>query len=111
MSSSEAPLAWKEACWPDSLPAMLTRSTMTPGIVRSTAQGSRAWGMRCSSSRVSVVFVPSFFASTTGVSAVTSTVSSIVATLIVKSRSTFWLVTRMTLRVNVEKPDSATASS
>ena len=44
-SALEAPLPWKPDCCPLSLPAMFTRSTSTPGIVRSTAQGSREFGI------------------------------------------------------------------
>ena len=80
MSSGEAPLAVKLDCWPASLPAMLTRSTSTPGTVFSTAQGSRPCGTCVSSSLVSVVEVPTFFVSTTGVSSVTVTLSARPAT-------------------------------
>ena len=81
MSSSSVPLPMKLDCCPLSLPAMLTRSTITPGTVRSTAQGSRELGTWCSSSVLSVVPVPVFLVSMTGVSAVTVTVSSTVGHL------------------------------
>ena len=54
----------------------MTRSTVTPGTVLSTAHGSFDCGVLCSSPWVSVVSVPIFLTSTTGVSAVTVTVSS-----------------------------------
>src|SRR5258708_1132407 len=44
VSLGSAPLPTKPDCWPLSLPATLTRSTMTPGIVVDTAQGSRDCG-------------------------------------------------------------------
>ena len=58
---------------------------ITPGTVRSMAQGSRAFGMFAISSLVMVVAVPIFFTSTMGASAVMVTVSSIVATFIGRS--------------------------
>ena len=49
---------------------------MTPGTVLSNAHGSFDWGVLCNSPCVSVVRVPIFLTSRTGVSAVTITVSS-----------------------------------
>ena len=46
---------------------------MMPGTVCMTTHGSRPEGMFCSSSRLTVVDVPVFFGSMTGVSAVTCT--------------------------------------
>ena len=76
VSVASEPLPTKPDCWPDSLPPTLTRSTVTPGTVLSSAHGSFDCGVLCSSACVSVVSVPIFLTSTTGVSAVTVTVSS-----------------------------------
>src|SRR5258706_357753 len=81
-----SPLPTKLACCPFSFPPMFTRSMITPGTVRSMAQGSRAFGMFAISSLVIVVAVPTFFTSTMGASAVMVTVSSTVATFIWKVR-------------------------
>ena len=54
------------ACWPLLLPAMLTRSTVTPGTFFRMPHGSRAFGIFCSSSEIIVVEVPRFFTSTSG---------------------------------------------
>ena len=76
LSEVDEPLPATLACCPFSLPAMFTRSRSTPGTLRSTPQGSRALGTCDSSSVVSVVPVPRFLVSTSGVSAVTVIVSS-----------------------------------
>ena len=94
------------ACWPFSLPAMLTRSTITPGTARSTPHGSRAFGIADSSSLVMVVAVPRFLLSTSGVSAWTSTVSATPETFIEKSSSTFSPVVILNLRTVDAKPAS-----
>ena len=88
-SAADAPLAANTDCCPASLPAMLTRSTRTPGTVFSTGQGSRDCGVWDSSSLVRVVEVPTLLVSTTGVSAVTVTVSSTEATFMANERLTF----------------------
>ena len=77
------------ACWPVSLPAMLTRSTVTPGTVRSSAHGSREFGTWLSSSCVKLVAVPMAVASTIGDAPVTSTDSCTVATPSVSGSATF----------------------
>ena len=59
---------------------MLTRSSVTPGTVRSSAHGSREFGTRLSSSCVKLVAVPIALASMIGDSPVTVTVSCTVAT-------------------------------
>ena len=94
------------ACWPFSLPAMLTRSTITPGTARSTPQGSRAFGIFDSSSVVIVVAVPRRLLSTSGVSAWTSTVSATPETFIPNSSSTFSPVVILILRTVDAKPAS-----
>jgi hypothetical protein len=75
LSSSLAPLAVYTDCWPDSAPPTFTRSTMMPGTVCRTTQGSRDDGMFCSSSRLTFVEIVWRLASITGVCAVTSTFS------------------------------------
>src|SRR5262245_61396437 len=67
---------------------MLTRSTITPGTVRSSAQGSRDVGMRLSSLAVKLVDVPVALGSTIGDSPVTVTVSVTVPTFSCTDRST-----------------------
>ena len=74
----------KPDCWPLSEPATFTRSIWTPGTVRMNAHGSRELGSLLSSSAVTVVPVPIFLESITGVSASTVTVSATLATLDVK---------------------------
>ena len=74
------PLPAAEACWPFSLPAMFTRSSTTPGHVLEHAPGvARVRGL-LSSAVSRVVAVPRRLVSTMGVSAVTVTVSSTLAT-------------------------------
>ena len=109
-SLPSAPLEKKLDCWPLSLPATLTRSTMTPGTVRMRAQGSRELGIWMSSSLEMVVAVPTRLVSTTGVSPVTVTVSSTEATLRENPSSTFCPMTTVTGRVTPVKPVSATRS-
>ena len=58
VSVASAPLPTNPDCWPDSLPPTLTRSTVTPGTVLSSAHGSFDCGVLCSSPCVSVVNVP-----------------------------------------------------
>ena len=108
LSAPMEPWPPASACWPLLLPAMLTRSTTTPGTFFRTPQGSRAFGIFCSSSATIVVEVPRFFTSTSGVSPMTSTVSSIVATFRVKARLTFSAVVTLTSRVSLPKPVRAT---
>jgi hypothetical protein len=110
VSSGDAPLAAKTDCWPASLPAMLTRSTSTPGTVLSTAQGSRPCGTCVNSSLVSVVEVPIFLVSTTGVSSVTFTVSAMPASFSPKLRFTLAPVFTITSRVTVAKFDIPTVN-
>src|SRR5688572_10705006 len=98
------PLPAAEACWPFSLPAMLTRSRSTPGTFLSTPQGSRALGTLLSSSDVMVVAVPRFLTSTSGVSAVTVTVSATLATFRENATFTFSPVVTVTSRVTLVKP-------
>ena len=100
VSAAEAPFPTKIDCWPASLPATLTRSTTMPGTVFSTAHGSRPCGTCCSSSRLMVVEVPTRLVSTTGVSAVTVTVSSTVATFMPKVRLAFWPVATIDVAVH-----------
>ena len=99
-----SPLPVKLACWPFSFPPMFTRSMITPGTVRSMAQGSRAFGIWAISSLVMVVDVPTFLVSTMGASAVMVTVSSTVATFMRKSRLTLAPVFTVTSRVRWPKP-------
>ena len=110
MSSEVEPLPAALACWPFSLPAMLTRSSSTPGTFLRTPQGSRALGICCSSSVVIVVAVPRFLLSTSGVSAGTSTVSATPETLRPNSSSTFSPVVTRTLRDAAAKPLRDTVS-
>jgi hypothetical protein len=100
------PLEDEVACWPFSLPAMLTRSTMTPGTARITPQGSRAFGTLLSSSLVIVVAVPRRLLSTSGVSAWTSIVSATPETFMPNSSSTFSPVVTLILRAADAKPAS-----
>jgi hypothetical protein len=58
VSLASAPFEKTFDCCPLSLPATLTRSTMTPGTVRIRAQGSREVGICSSSSFEMVVEVP-----------------------------------------------------
>ena len=51
----DTPAARKFACWPDSLPPTLTRSTITPGVCDRTAHGSRAVGIFSSSTWLTLV--------------------------------------------------------
>lgn len=60
----------------------------TPGTVRRSAQGSRAVGMAASSLCVKLVAVPVAFASTSGVSPLTVTVSATDASCMVIGSST-----------------------
>ncbi len=92
------PLPATEACWPFSLPAMLTRSRSTPGTFLSTPQGSRALGTLFSSSAVMVVAVPRFLMSTSGVSAVTVSASSRVLTFRANATLMFSPVVTVTSR-------------
>ena len=110
LSPLAEPLPATAACWPFSLPAMFTRSRSTPGTFLSTPQGSRAFGVCWSSALSIVVAVPRRFMSTTGVSAVTVTDSSMVATFMPNVRLTFWPVVTMTSRFTVAKPVRATVS-
>ena len=66
-SAPDAPFTWTLDCCPDSAPPTFTRSTMTPGTVCITTHGSREDGIFWSSSRVTLVDVPVFFVSRTGV--------------------------------------------
>jgi hypothetical protein len=109
-SLPSAPFEKKLDCCPLSLPATLTRSTITPGTVRIRAQGSRELGIWTSSSFEMVVAVPTRLVSTTGASPVTVTVSSTVATLREKASSVFWPLTTVTGRVTPVKPVRATRS-
>ena len=77
---------------------------MTPGTVFSIAQGSFDCGVLCSSAVVSVVAVPTFLMSTTGVSAVTVTVSSTDFTLIGNVSVALTPVVTMTSRSILLKP-------
>jgi hypothetical protein len=73
---SSTPWARNEACWPDSLPPTLTRSTRTPGVWLRMAQGSRAVGIFSSSTWETVVPCWSLRSSSSGDSEVTVMVSS-----------------------------------
>src|SRR4051812_11846921 len=106
VSAKSDPLPTKLDCWPDSLPPTLTRSTITPGTVLSIAHGSFDCGVLRSSSCVNVVVVPIFLTSTTGVSAVTLTVSSIDFTAIPKVIVALTPVVTMTSRSILLKPVS-----
>src|SRR5436190_13483757 len=97
-------------CWPLSLPATLTRSTSTPGIVRMRAQGSRELGTSSSSSLLMVVDVPVRLVSTIGVSDCTVIVSSTDATLRVNGTFTLVFPVTVTSRLTVEKPVRPTVS-
>ena len=68
---------------------MFTRSTMTPGTVRSSAHGSRDVGILSSSACVKFVDVPMAFESTIGDSPLTVMVSWTLATFMAKVRSRF----------------------
>ncbi len=61
---------------------------MIPGTVWSTTHGSRALGMFCSSSRLTLVDTVCFLVSMTGVSLVTSTFSDRPPTLMVTPSGT-----------------------
>ena len=100
----------KPDCWPLSEPAWLTRSICTPGTVRMNAHGSREFGSFSSSSAVTVVPVPIFLVSITGVAASTVTVSETLATLAVTATSTLTPALTITVRCVVAKPPSATAT-
>jgi hypothetical protein len=102
-----SPLPTKFACCPFSFPPMFTRSMITPGTVRSMAQGSRAFGMSAISSFVIVVAVPTFFVSTIGASAVMVTVSSTEATFMGKARFRFDPMSTVTSRLREPKPVGA----
>src|SRR3954447_26637482 len=104
VSVASDPLPTKPDCWPDSLPPTLTRSTITPGTVLSSAHGSFDCGVLCNSACVSVVSVPIFLTSTTGVSAVTVTVSSSDLTDIGKAMVAFTPVVTITSRTILLKP-------
>ena len=104
VSAETEPLEELLACWPFSLPAMLTRSTRTPGTAFMTPQGSRALGMLFSSASVMVVEVPRFLLSTRGVSAWTSIVSATPETFMPNSTSTFSPVVTRNLRAVEAKP-------
>ena len=110
MSLSVVPLPTKLDCWPLSLPPTLTRSTMTPGTVLSTAQGSFDCGVLSSSAVVSVVDVPVFLMSTTGVAAVTITVSEMPPTVSVKGMALLTPVLTMTSRDCFVNPASSTVT-
>ena len=88
-SCGRVPFDWKLDCCPVSLPAMLTRSTITPGTVRSSAHGSREVGTLASSACVKFVAVPVDLGSTIGDSAVTLTLCSTEASLSEKGTSEF----------------------
>jgi hypothetical protein len=88
-SAGRVPLDWKFDCCPVSLPAMFTRSTITPGTVRRSAHGSRDVGTFSSSDCVKLVAVPVAFASTIGDSPLTVIVSCTVATFMRIGMSTF----------------------
>src|SRR5204863_9484135 len=110
-SAGRVPFDWKFDCWPVSLPAMLTRSTITPGTVRSSAHGSRDVGITLSSSDVKLVAVPVVLVSTIGDSPVTVTVSATAATVKLIGNSTFLPTTTTRFsRTSVEKPVSAAVS-
>ena len=87
---------------------MLTRSTITPGTVRSSAHGSRDVGISLSSSVVKFVPVPVVFGSTIGDSPMTVTVSARAATFNWSGKSTVPPTTTMTFsRTSVPNPCSA----
>ena len=98
VSEKSEPLPMNPDCWPLSFPPTFTRSTMTPGTVLSIAHGSFDCGVLCSSSRVSVVAVPTFLKSITGDSAVTCTAVSSAPTVIVNGTVVFTPVVTMTSR-------------
>ena len=100
----------KPDCWPLSVPAWLTRSICTPGTVRMNAHGSREFGILLSSSLLTVVPVPIFLVSITGVSASTVTVSATLATLSEKGTSTLTPALTITVRWVVAKPPRATVT-
>ena len=86
---------------------MLTRSSVTPGTVRSSAHGSREFGTRLSSSCVKLVAVPIAFASTIGDSPVTVTDSCTVATPSVSGSCTLWpTATTTPSRMTARNPGS-----
>ena len=86
---------------------MFTRSRITPGTVRSSAQGSREFGIFDSSSWSNTVEVPVRLVSMTGDSAVTVIVSSTDATFRPTEMSTFVPVATTTFsRLMVENPVS-----
>ena len=89
-STERVPFDWKLDCWPVSLPAMFTRSTVTPGTVRSSAHGSREVGIISSSFALKLVAVPMAFVSTMGDWPDTVIVSATEATRMVIGRSTVW---------------------
>ena len=98
----------KPDCWPLSEPAWLTRSICTPGTVRMNAHGSRELGSLLSSSLLTVVPVPIFFESITGVMASTVTVSATLASLAAMVTSTLTPMLTITVRWVVAKPVRAT---
>ena len=73
-------------------------------------QGSRELGILESSSLFTVVRLPTFLVSTTGVSAVTVMLSSTAATLRGKLSWTFWPTATITSRLTVVKPVRVTVS-
>src|SRR5262245_55059673 len=69
------PCATNVVCWPDLLPPTFWPDMMMPGVCSMTTHGSRADGMRSSSSRVNVWPVVVDRVSITGLAAVTVIVS------------------------------------
>ena len=69
------PWAMNVDCWPDLFPPTFCWFMMMPGVCSSTTHGSRADGMRSSISRLKVWPVVVERVSTTGLAALTVTVS------------------------------------
>jgi hypothetical protein len=111
-SAARVPFDTKFDCCPVSLPAMLTRSTITPGTARISANGSRDVGILVSSSAVKFVAVPVARGSTTGDCSETVTVSLTPATFNVTGISTCF-PTSTTIRscTTVVKPESEAVST
>ncbi len=110
-STERVPFDWKLDCWPVSLPAMFTRSTVTPGTVRRSAHGSREVGIISSSLWLKLVAVPMAFVSTMGDSPETVIVSATDATRSVIGRSTVWpTATTMWSRMSVVNPESSAST-
>jgi hypothetical protein len=90
---------------------MFTRSTSTPGTVRSSAQGSRDVGIFSSSICVKLVAVPIAFVSTIGDSPLTVIISCTVATFSGISTSTFDpTVSERPWRMTRAKPGKSTVT-